>query len=259
MNYGICNLSVVSGRIEPSDKSELITQLLFGEHFTVLRAQEQWLYIRCAYDNYECWIDNKQVQEISIETFTELESREITCTMELLSLLEDAENGVYLPVSIGSSLPYFDGKSCNLEGFEYTFDGQTNTVKHGKINQFIVESAFTFLHAPYLWGGRSALGIDCSGFTQLVYKIAGIKLDRDAYLQADQGSALGFIEETKPGDLAFFDNADGRIIHVGIILPDNKIIHASGKVRIDRIDHQGIFNEEIGKYTHNLRILKRLT
>jgi len=258
MDYGICNLSVVPGRIEASDKSELVTQLLFGEHFTVLREQDHWLYIRCAYDNYECWLDRKQVQEISAETFTELEYRTITSTVELLSVLEDAENGVYLPVSIGSSLPYFDGRTCNLEGFEYVFEGQTNTVKHGKIDHYIVETAHTFLHAPYLWGGRSALGIDCSGFTQVVFKIAGIKLDRDAYQQADAGITLGFIEEANPGDLAFFDNVDGRIIHVGILVGDGKIIHASGKVRVDKVDHQGIFNEELGKYTHTLRILKRV-
>ncbi len=258
INYGICNLSVIPGRIEPSDKSEMITQLLFGEHFTVLRRQSNWLYIRCAFDNYECWIDFKQCQEISFETFNELEAREITSTMELMYVLEDTERGFYQPVVIGSSLPYFDGKTCNLEGFEYAYDGQTNTIKHGQINEFVVDSAYTFINAPYLWGGRSPLGIDCSGFTQVVYKLAGQKLQRDAYQQADQGITLGFIEEAEPGDLAFFDNEEGKIIHVGILLGQGKIIHASGKVRIDRIDHQGIFNEETGKYSHKLRIIKRI-
>jgi cell wall-associated NlpC family hydrolase len=258
MNFGICNLSVIPGRIEPSDKSEMITQLLFGEHFTVLRRQGNWLYIRCAFDNYECWIDIKQCQEISLETFTELESREITSTMELMYVLQDTDQGFYQPVVIGSSLPYFDGRTCNLEGFEYAYDGQTNTIKHGTINQFISETAYTFLNAPYLWGGRSPLGIDCSGFTQVVFKIAGQRLERDAYQQADQGTTLGFIDEAEMGDLAFFDNEEGKIIHVGILLGGGKIIHASGRVRIDRIDHQGIFNEETGKYTHQLRIIKRV-
>ena len=258
MNFGICNLSVIPGRIEPSDKSEMITQLLFGEHFTVLRRQGNWLYIRCAFDNYECWIDIKQCQEISLETFTELESREITSTMELMYVLQDTDQGFYQPVVIGSSLPYFDGRTCNLEGFEYAYDGQTNTIKHGTINQFISETAYTFLNAPYLWGGRSPLGIDCSGFTQVVFKIAGQRLERDAYQQADQGTTLGFIDEAEMGDLAFFDNEEGKIIHVGILLGGGKIIHASGRVRIDRIDHQGIFNEETVKYTHQLRIIKRV-
>lgn len=258
MQYGICNLSVIPGRIEPDDKSEMITQLLFGEHFTVLRKQGNWLYIRCSYDQYECWIDTKQVQEISFETWNELESREITTSMELFYILEDAERGYYQPVVIGSSLPYFDGKSCNLEGFEYGFDGQTNTVKHGRVEDFIIQTAYLYLNAPYLWGGRSPLGIDCSGFTQIVYKSLGIKLERDAYQQAAHGVTINFIEEARAGDLAFFDNADGRIIHVGIVLPQGKIIHASGFVRLDSIDHQGIFNVEKGIYTHQLRLIKRV-
>jgi gamma-D-glutamyl-L-lysine dipeptidyl-peptidase len=258
LEHGICNLSVVPGRIEPSDKSEMITQLLFGEHFTILRRQEQWVYIRGAYDNYECWIDVKQFQEISPETFLELESREITTCMELFYVLEDQERGHYLPVTMGCSLPYFDGTSCNLEGFEYIFDGQTNSVKHGRLNQYVAETAGIYLNSPYLWGGRSPAGIDCSGFTQLVYKAAGIRLPRDAYQQAEEGTSLGFVEEAIAGDLAFFDNNEGKIIHVGIVLSDGFIIHASGRVRIDKLDHQGIFNRETGKYSHNLRVLKRI-
>ncbi|MNL48577.1 Gamma-D-glutamyl-L-lysine endopeptidase [compost metagenome] len=122
-----------------------------------------------------------------------------------------------------------------------------------------MESLFKmFLNAPYLWGGRSILGIDCSGFTQVCYKILGIKLKRDAYQQADQGELVSFINEGKLGDLAFFDNAEGRITHVGILINSHQIIHASGRVRIDSIDHQGIFNEETQQYSHKLRIIKRI-
>ena len=231
---------MVPGRLEPSDKSEMITQLLFGEHFTVIRQLDQWLYIRTAYDHYECWIDCKQMQEISPETFSELESKEITTCMELFYVLEDQEHGHYIPITIGCSLPYFDGLTCNLEGFEYHFDGQTNSVKHGKLPQFVSEIASLYLNAPYLWGGRSPLGIDCSGFTQVVFKAAGVRLPRDAYQQAEVGQTLG------------------KIIHVGIVLKDRFIIHASGKVRIDKLDHQGIFNRETGKYSHTLRVIKRI-
>jgi hypothetical protein len=258
LEHGICNLSIVPGRLEPSDKSEMITQLLFGEHFTILRRQDSWVYIRCAYDNYECWIDIKQFQEISPETFLELESKEVTTCMELYYILEDQLQGQYLPVTIGCTLPYFDGSVCNLEGFEYIFDGQTNSVKHGRLNQFVTETATLYLNAPYLWGGRSPSGIDCSGFTQVVFKAAGIKLPRDAYQQAEVGQTLGFVEEAIAGDLAFFDNQEGKIVHVGILLGENHIIHASGKVRIDKLDHQGIFNLDAGKYTHNLRVVKRI-
>jgi len=178
--------------------------------------------------------------------------------MELFYVLEDQEHGHYIPITIGCSLPYFDGLTCNLEGFEYHFDGQTNSVKHGKLPQFVSEIASLYLNAPYLWGGRSPLGIDCSGFTQVVFKAAGVRLPRDAYQQAEVGQTLGFVEEASEGDLAFFDNAEGKIIHVGIVLKDRFIIHASGKVRIDKLDHQGIFNRETGKYSHTLRVIKRI-
>ena len=122
----------------------------------------------------------------------------------------------------------------------------------------IVSTAFLYLNAPYLWGGKSPFGIDCSGFTQMVYKLCGYKLLRDAYQQSNQGDALSFIEESEPGDLAFFDNEEGKIIHVGIIMENNYIIHASGKVRIDRLDHLGIYNAEQNKHTHRLRVIKKI-
>jgi cell wall-associated NlpC family hydrolase len=138
----------------------------------------------------------------------------------------------------------------------YQFDGLTTPgfIKKDKL----VENALMYLNAPYLWGGRSPLGIDCSGFTQMVYRLQGVDLPRDAYQQAEVGTTLSFVEESEPGDLAFFDNTEGKITHVGIILEDNHIIHASGKVRIDRIDQQGVFNTEIGNHTHKLRLIKSI-
>ena len=122
----------------------------------------------------------------------------------------------------------------------------------------IITTALRFLNSPYLWGGRTPLGIDCSGFTQMVYRLQGIDLPRDAYQQSEVGTTLSFIEESEAGDLAFFDDQEGKITHVGIMLEDNHIIHASGKVRIDRIDQQGIFNKETGKHTHKLRLIKSI-
>ena len=162
-------------------------------------------------------------------------------------------------ITLGSSLPQFRKNKLKLGEQDFSFEGNalnSSSIEHTETA--IEELATKYLNAPYLWGGRSIWGIDCSGFTQLVFKMLGIKIRRDAYQQADQGITLGFIEEAEPGDLAFFDNEDGKIIHVGILLGQGKIIHASGKVRIDRIDHQGIFNEETGKYSHKLRIIKRI-
>ena len=138
----------------------------------------------------------------------------------------------------------------------YRFDGLTTAGFTKK--EKLVENALMYLNAPYLWGGRSPLGIDCSGFTQIVYRLQGVDLPRDAYQQADVGTTLSFVEESEAGDLAFFDNNEERITHVGIILENNHIIHASGKVRIDRIDQQGIFNKELGTHTHKLRLIKSI-
>ena len=138
----------------------------------------------------------------------------------------------------------------------HKFDGKTISGKNNR--NYIVSTALTFLNSPYLWGGKTPFGIDCSGFTQMVYKINGYKLSRDAKDQANQGETLSFIEESEAGDLAFFNNDQGDIIHVGIILQNNHIIHASGKVRIDRIDHSGIYNNDLNKHTHSLRYIKKI-
>ena len=122
----------------------------------------------------------------------------------------------------------------------------------------MTSTAYLFLNAPYLWGGKTPLGIDCSGFTQLVYKINGVKLKRDASDQALQGQTLSFIEESEPGDLAFFDDSEGNITHVGLLLENHRIIHASGMVRIDKIDQSGIFNIETQSHSHKLRFIKKM-
>ena len=138
------------------------------------------------------------------------------------------------------------------------FEGNVASLKQKKTAHDIISTAYLFLHAPYLWGGKSPFGIDCSGFTQLVYKLNGYKLPRDAYQQVELGMPLSFVEEAEAGDLAFFDNEEGKIVHVGILLGDNRIIHASGCVKTDPFDHYGIFSAERGGYTHNLRVIKNI-
>ena len=122
----------------------------------------------------------------------------------------------------------------------------------------MLEFAMRFLRAPYLWGGRTPVGIDCSGFTQLIYKSIGIQIPRDASQQVELGQPLDFASEGQIGDLAFFQNEEGRIVHVGMVCAPGKIIHASGQVRIDKLDDTGIFNCDTGKYSHQLRIIKRI-
>lgn len=257
MKYGVCTLSIVPGRAEASDPSEMVTQLLFGEHYKVIDERVKWVKIRSAKDNYECWIDRKQHHEIDEKVYTSFEKMKfIPKTTEMVGLLKKQDDSMQ-PIVLGSSLPGFEEGKVQLGDFEFEYQGGTNT-SDALPKGHLVENAYMYLNAPYLWGGRSAFGIDCSGFSQLVYKLQNYELPRDAYQQATIGQTLSFIEESEPGDLAFFDNDEGQIIHVGIMLENNYIIHASGSVRIDRIDHQGIYNVDTRRYSHKLRLIKKI-
>ena len=258
MQYGICLLSVVPCRKEPSNTSEMITQLLFGEHYSILETTESWLKIKVAFDNYECWINVKQHQKISETTFNQLQTHILFYSNELIQIITNKQTAINFPVSIGAALPFFKNNAIKVDENEFVFEGSTTLSNSKKATKDIIQSSFLFINAPYLWGGKSPLGIDCSGFTQLVFKINGYKLPRDAYQQVELGEPLNFVEEAEAGDLAFFDNEEGKIIHVGILLDNQQIIHASGCVRIDKFDHYGIFNSDTKKYSHTLRVIKRI-
>ncbi|MDB5282911.1 MAG: hypothetical protein JWO06_1986 [Bacteroidota bacterium] len=254
MKNGISTLSILPIRKEPSHRSEQISQLLFGELYSVLGQQNSWLQIRCCYDNYEGWIDGSQHFELNEKDFTNTATNNYGMALELVYSAASSTHSI--PVVAGSSLPFFDGMNFRIAKEKFIYNGQA-VLSEAKNTAMMERIALRYLNAPYLWGGRSPFGIDCSGFTQIVYKFLGIKLLRDAYQQAEQGSVVNFIEESQPGDLAFFANEEGKITHVGIILKEGKIIHSSGKVRIDKIDHFGINNETQKKYTHKLKIIKR--
>ena len=251
--FGICNLAIIPLRFEPSDKSEIVSQILFGEHFEILEQLKQWSRIKMQYDDYEGWVDSKQYQIISESNYSQLSEDAVVLNADLVEYIT-APNNVLLPVTLGASLSFLNHGDINTSN--YNFEG--TKISGTKTKDCLLNTAFMYLNAPYLWGGKTPFGIDCSGFTQMVYKLNGYKLMRDASQQSKQGEALSFIEESEPGDLAFFDNEEGNIIHVGIIMDDNYIIHASGKVRIDRLDHLGIYNAETNKHTHKLRVIKKI-
>jgi gamma-D-glutamyl-L-lysine dipeptidyl-peptidase len=251
--FGICNLGIVPIRSEASDRSEMVSQLLFGDTFKIIETTPKWTKILTAFDTYEGWIDNKQFQEISENQYQILENTENILNGELIDFISYETNQL-MPIPLGSSLNFLDMNEINSSNFQ--FEGKKECGIKPKDN--LLKTAFLYLNAPYLWGGKTPFGIDCSGFTQMVYKINGYALFRDASQQAKQGEALSFIEESEPGDLAFFDNDEGNIIHVGIMMENNYIIHASGKVRIDRIDHLGIYNVDTGRHTHKLRVIKKV-
>lgn len=251
--FGICNLAIIPLRFEPSDRSEIVSQVLFGEHFQIIDTHNQWSKIKLQYDEYEGWVDSKQYQIISEQNYHQLSNDSIVLNADLIEYIT-GPNNLLIPIPLGTSLSFLNYPEINISNF--SFEG--TKISGVKKKDSLIKTAYMYLHAPYLWGGKTPFGVDCSGFTQMVYKLNGHRLQRDASQQAMQGEALSFIEESEPGDLAFFDNEEGKIIHVGIIMADNYIIHASGKVRIDRLDHLGIYNTETQKHTHKLRVIKKI-
>ena len=251
--FAICNLAIIPLRAEPSDRSEIVSQVLFGEHFEILETQKQWSKIKLQYDAYEGWVDIKQYQIITDKNFKDLSKDAIILNSDLVEYVSYPSN-VLLPIPLGASLSFLNHSEINIENFE--FEGMRTSGVKPKSD--LISTAYMYLNAPYLWGGKTPFGIDCSGLTQMVYKLNGYNLLRDASQQSAQGDALSFIEESEAGDLAFFDNEEGKIIHVGIIMDNNYIIHASGKVRIDRLDHLGVYNAELNRHTHRLRVIKKI-
>lgn len=238
MRYGICNLSVVPMRKEPSHTSELVSELLFNDIYKIIDENDEWLKIQCMYDSYEGWIRKLQHNEITDNEFNAYISKE----------------------KFIINVP-----SINHENMVLSFGSKVFTHVEGSIplsknydSDVLIESAFKMINTPYRWGGKSIMGIDCSAFVQLCAKVAGYKLPRDASQQYDFGETINALSEAQPGDIAFFENKEHRIVHVGILLSKNIIIHASGKVRIDAIDEIGIFNNELNTHTHHLCKIKRL-
>ena len=259
MNYGISSLSIIPVRKEPSEKSEMVTQILYGEHFKIGEQMVGWSNVELAYDGYQGWIDSKMITPLPQRTLSKIEKNPFAVTGDIFSIIpvNDEQN---LMLTAGSTLPvwrpYKKEFSVNKDTFKLkgeVFYGELKDPRNIAIKQ-----ALKYFNAPYLWGGRSPFGIDCSGFTQIIYKMIGIQIPRDASQQVKVGTALSFVDEAQPGDLAFFDDEEGNIVHVGIIWKRNKIIHASGKVRIDNVDQFGIFNVDTKRYTHKMRVMKKI-
>lgn len=255
MKYGICNLSTIPLRSFSDHTSEMVSQLLFGDHYKILKENKEWLNIKLEFDQCEGWIKREQHTDISKDYFDDLSDSDSIITNELVDFTEDEQHQL-TSILLGSRLPFYAEKTFNLQDRLYRFEGNVTSKKLSK--KSIVNAAFLYLNTPFLWGGRTPFGIDSSGFTQMVYKLNGYALLRKASEQAKQGEVLSFIEESEPGDLAFFDDTEGEIVHVGIILANHHIIHCSGKVRVDQLDHSGIYNQELKKHTHKLRVIKKI-
>jgi len=242
----VIQVAVAPVRQEPSDRAEQITQFLYSEGIAVLERREKWSLVRSQLDDYEGWVDNKQYRALPKGTFTPhfVHSRQ--------AALANEKDVLWVP----------HGCLLLLDDQGRSFDGRfAEPADIGSIlapsGDSLLQTAQQYLNTPYLWGGRSLWGIDCSGLMQQLFRLHGIALPRDAHQQATVGSDVLLIGEAQPGDLAFFDNNEGRITHVGLYLGQGLILHASGRVRIDKIDHFGIYNSEEARYSHPLRLLKR--
>ncbi len=248
MLYGFCSLPVVPMRAEASDRAEMVSQLLFGDTFVVEQRGEKWSLIVMDYDGYCGWVDTKQIYFLQEQEYNRVKAWNIKPTSLITTVVV---GGMNLLLPMGCSLPSTAVSVVATLEIEHSMTRDMTEVS-------LLDIATKWLGVPYLWGGKTCMGVDCSGFTQTVYKTYGIKLLRDASQQASQGVAVGSLDDAQVGDLCFFHNADGRIIHVGIYMGNDCIIHASGCVRIDTLDTHGIYNTSLQCYTHTLSSIRRM-
>ena len=252
MEYGICNLSVIPIRLEGNERSEQVSQLLFGETFEIIEWTENWVKIITSFDNYTGWIGRLQFIMLGHMAYKKFKQNPAPLTYRAVTQAWKIANNSVLYLPMGCSLAYLEGTTCHIGTDKFEIIGEIGE------NENLVATATSFLNAPYLWGGRTHFGVDCSGFTQMVFRLQGINLSRDASLQVKQGYAIDQIHDAKLGDLAFFNNEAGNVVHTGIMLSKEKVIHASGKVKIDSIDEKGIYSDELKRYTHKLSTIRRL-
>ncbi|MGQ1891257.1 NlpC/P60 family protein [Thermophagus sp. OGC60D27] len=255
MPQSICTYGFIPVRTEPSESSQMETQILFGESFEILERRDKWALVKLNYDGYTGWIDEKLIDLLDDRDVDLWEKSDgFIVKRPFVKVVREADSTVQF-LSAGSKV-VFNGEDRNVIKIgqkEFYWQG---IVANEKVD--VEEVARGFLNAPYLWGGKTFYGIDCSGMVQVVYKTAGVLMPRNASQQIEKGQVVSYVEEAKSGDLAFFDNENGDIIHVGICLGQGRLLHASGSVRIDVLDHQGIYNKELRKYTHHLRVIKRV-
>lgn len=251
MMFVLCSVAVCPLRSDPSHRGEMVSQLLFGEAAEVLELTKDFTKIRCLYDDYIGWVQTSQV--VKIDRTIALR-KPVSYTFRRNTTVTINGTEMYVPVGT----PVFEEAGFANYSIQYSGD-ETLLFEPSFYTEDVVKmAALLYENVPYFWGGKSSFGMDCSGFVQQVTKLFGKILQRDAHQQATQGEVVHFLQEAQCGDLAFFDNEEGRIIHVGILFNNSEIIHASGKVRVDDIDSFGIVNRDTGQRTHKLRVIKRV-
>ncbi|MBX2962616.1 MAG: C40 family peptidase [Cyclobacteriaceae bacterium] len=256
MDYGVCRLSVVSMRANPTEKAEQISQLLFGDHYEVHEASKDknWLRIHMYYDQSEGWINLQHHHSISRDYYDYINRVDFKISTDLTSSI--LYNKSPLIILMGSIIPISGSELFRMEE-QFAFNGESKSLGVKREIDFIKNIALKYINAPNQWGGKNPFGIDASGFTQMVFKIGGYRLARSVEEQSRQGKAVESINHAIAGDLAFFTDHSGSH-HTGIILDKDKIIHAFGKVRIDHLNEEGILNLDTKIYTHTLVGIRRI-
>jgi hypothetical protein len=255
--FGINLNGLIPLRSQASEESEQLTQILFGEYFIVDDILERWVHVLNIRDNEQGWIDRKMMTEIEEPLYLQLSNHQPAIVSKPIAYATLPDNTT-LPLPGGSLLPFYDaGKQQFSIGEKVYGFAKENTNWSYTVADF-VPVALNYLHSPYLWGGKNVMGIDCSGLVQVSALICGRQLTRNSRQQVKFGEQVNFLTEAQPGDIAFFDHDDGHISHVGILLNNHEILHASGQVHIAPIDNNGIKSVITGKYTHSLRVIKRI-
>lgn len=260
-SHGICHLAQAPLRETISHSSEMVSQVLFGDIVEIKDKYQNWHKVETLSDGYEGWLDEKQFIALDQEEFeTHKSDKSHVFTADLFSEVERNTDHAVFHIGMGCRLPLYKEGSFKIGKSDYTYKGGILEVPADaeKKAKAVLERATLLRNTPYLWGGKSAMGIDCSGLTQMVFRTCGVSLLRNASQQATQGSIVNLIDEAQAGDLLFFDNENEQIVHVGIYTGNGHIIHASGCVRIDPVDSEGIFKQETGSYSHHLRLIRRM-
>ncbi len=254
--------SILPVRTEPHESAEMETQLLFGETAEILGTEPHWVHIKADNDGSEGWADRKMLIDLTDNEYKQVcdayKSTPMRITLPVAFALSRGDAKT-IPLAAGTILPNYENGHFEILGAHFDIDPQAVSAPLAFTEETFLHTTRFFLNCPYLWGGKNMFGFDCSGFTQVIYSLFGINLPRNASRQVKVGEQIDFLAEARLGDLAFFDHGDNGVIsHVGILLDDKRILHCSGRVKVERTDPNGIINTETNQYSHSLRTIRRV-
>ena len=267
---GISLYSVTPVRTEASEAAEQSTQILFGETFAILEQKPRWTRVKLDSDAQEGWVDAKMICPMKAEEYASYRQAlngAATVVMPMAYAVSE-NNGQTIPLTAGTRLTNYQDGRFEVLGVGFRIDPGMVIAKSLDLNeQNLLQAVRFFLNIPYLWGGKNAMGMDCSGFTQIILSLFGKKLPRNASEQATCGRKISALTKVKAGDLVFFDHYEptansqqpiAKVTHVGIVIDAERVIHCSGRVKVEKLDETGIFNAETGQYSHHLVSIRRI-